>query len=70
MFEHIINNEKELISIIHMYAPKFDIEKMHISYILPLFIGLSEMIYLKEEIPSKVSMNEAIELAKIFSDDS
>lgn len=70
MYDLIQKNERKLISIIHLYAPKFDIEKMHISYILPLFIGLTEMFFLKEEIPSKVSMNEAIELSKIFSDDS
>lgn len=28
------------------------------------------MLYLTEEIPAKVSINEGIELAKIYSDDS
>ncbi len=70
MYTLIQKNEKKLISIIQLYAPKFDIEKMHISYILPIFIWLTEMFFLTEEIPSKVSMNEAIELSKIFSDDS
>lgn len=70
MYGHIRENEKTLIAIIHHYAPKFDIEKMHLSYVIPLFIGITEMLYLKEEIPWKVSMNECIELAKVFSDDS
>ena len=28
------------------------------------------MIYLKEEIPMKVSINEAVEMAKVYSSDS
>jgi transcription termination factor NusB len=28
------------------------------------------MLFLKEEIPAKVSMNEAIEIAKVYWDDS
>ena len=39
--------------------------------ILPIAIAAYEMLYLKsEEIPEKVSINEAIELAKRFSDDA
>ena len=37
---------------------------------LPIFIGACEMLFLKEEIPAKVSMNEAIEIAKVYGDDS
>lgn len=38
--------------------------------ILPIFIAAYEMLYIKEDpIPEKVSIDEAIELAKKFSDD-
>ena len=37
--------------------------------IIALCIAISEMLYLKEEIPAKVSINEAIEITKYFGDD-
>lgn len=56
--------------IIKKFAPKFNVEKMSYTYILPIYIALSEMFFLKEEIPAKVSINEAIELSKIYADES
>lgn len=70
MFNLVVTHEKFLITIIQKYAPKFDIEKMSLSYILPIFIGAAEMLFLKEEIPAKVSINEWVELAKVYWDDS
>ncbi|MDR0772128.1 MAG: hypothetical protein LBF15_03690 [Candidatus Peribacteria bacterium] len=43
---------------------------MSVSNIIPIYIALAEIFYLKEEIPQKVSIDEAIWLVKIFSDDS
>jgi N utilization substance protein B len=43
---------------------------MNIINILPIYISLAEIFFLDEEIPIKVSVNEAIELAKFYSDDS
>jgi transcription termination factor NusB len=43
---------------------------MSVSNIIPIYIALAEIFYLKEEIPPKVSVDEAIWLVKIFSDDS
>lgn len=57
-------------TIIKEYAPKFDIESMSIIYLIPIYIALSEMFFLKEEIPAKVSINEAIEITKTYGDDS
>jgi len=70
MFSLIIKNESFILEIIHKYAPKFDLKKMHIMYILPMFIWITEMLYLKEEIPAKVSINESVEIAKAFWDTS
>ena len=34
--------------------------------IIPIYIALAEMFYLTEEIPGKVSINEAVEVAKVY----
>lgn len=70
MYNIVKDKEGYLIEIIKKYAPKFDVKNMHLSYVLPIFIGASEMIYYTQEIPAKVSINEAIELAKTYWDDS
>jgi hypothetical protein len=43
---------------------------MSLSYILPIYIWLAEMFFITEEIPPKVSINEAVEIAKVYWDDS
>jgi hypothetical protein len=53
-----------------MYAPKFEPENMSLTYVIPIFIWATEMLYFSEEIPAKVSMNEAIEIAKVYWEDS
>jgi len=64
----IIEKEDILISLVEKYAPKFNIEKMSLLFIIPLYIALTEMFFLQEEIPAKVSINEAIELSKKYWD--
>lgn len=71
MFSGVIEKEGELLTIIHKYAPKFDITTMPVGNLLPIMIASYEMLYLTiDTIPEKVSINEAIELAKVFSDDT
>ncbi len=70
IYSLIIKKENYLINIIKKYAPKFDVNSMNYAIIIPTFIGLSEMLFLEEEIPFKVSINEAVELSKIFWDNS
>jgi len=70
MFELIQKHQKYFLSIIKIYAPKFDLEKMNKTNILAICIGICEMKFLTEEIPAKVSMNEAVEIAKVYGDDS
>ncbi len=71
MFFGVIEKEGELLTIIHKYAPKFDITSMPIGNLLPIMIASYEMLYLTmDTIPEKVSINEGIELAKTFSDDT
>ncbi len=70
MFHIIIEKQDIILSIIQEHAPKFDLETMLKTNILALSIAISEMLYLKEEIPAKVSINEAIEITKYFWDDN
>ena len=65
----VIEHERELLDIIVMLAPKFDLEGMPHIHILILMMALTEMLYVTSEtIPPSVSTNEAIELAKRFTD--
>lgn len=66
----IKQKEAFLIDIIKKFAPKFDPESMNLTYVLPIFIWASEMLFLSEEIPAKVSINEAVELSKTFWEDT
>lgn len=70
MIKIILKNEDFLIFIVRKYSPKFDIKTMNIVYILPILIWLAEMFFLNEEIPAKVSINEAVELSKTYWSDS
>lgn len=69
MFDLILENHQKILQIIKKYAPKFDIDTMLKTNILAISIAITEMLYLKEEIPAKVSINEAIELAKYYGDE-
>lgn len=66
----ILTHEKELISMVSVLIPKFDLPTIPVMHIMILMIALTEMLYTPSlETPEAVSMNEAIELAKRFSDD-
>lgn len=70
LISEIRKNEAFLLYVISKYSKKFSIEDMNIIYVLPCYISLAEMFFISEEIPSKVSINEAIEIAKTFWDES
>lgn len=70
MYNLILEKEIYLLKIIEILAPKFKVETMGMVYVLPVMIGACEMLYFEEEIPAKVSLNEAIELAKVYGDES
>lgn len=70
MCRWIIEKESQLVYVISKYAPRFNINRMQIESLLPIFIGAYEMLYLKEELPYRISINEAIELSKTYCDDS
>ena len=67
----ILEKQAIIWAIIEQLAPKFQIETMAIINLLPLYISLYELLFLTfDSIPAWVSINEAIELTKKFSDDS
>ena len=70
MLNIILKYENFFIFIIKKFSPKFDVKNMNTIYIIPVFIWLAEMFFLKEEIPQKVSINEAVELSKTYWNDS
>ena len=69
-FAGIVAHESELLYLIERYAPKFETGGMPVVNLLPIFIAGYEMLFLTEAIPEKVSINEALEITKLFSDDS
>jgi len=66
MFDLIVIRQYDILEIIKTYAPKFDLETMLKTNIIAIAIAVSEMLWLKEEIPAKVSINEAIDLSKYY----
>lgn len=65
----IILNEGKLFSVIYEAAPKYDVKSLPIINALILFICLTEiLIVCPDDVPVRVSVNEAIELAKRYSD--
>ncbi len=63
----IINNIKEIDNIIEITAPEWPLSQVAIVDRNILRIGLYELLFgNKDEVPPKVAINEAIELAKNF----
>ncbi len=65
IIEEVCANLKEIDSIIHKYAPQWPIEQITIIDRNVLRIGIYELQF-NTEVPPKVAINEAIELAKNF----
>jgi len=67
----IVKKLKQIDGIIEKAAPEWPIEQITIIDRNVLRIGLYELLYAKkEEVPPKVAINEAIELAKTFGGES
>lgn len=68
LIEGILSHITEIDTIIEKAAPEWPIAQIPIIDRNVLRIGLYELLYAnKEEVPPKVAINEAIELAKTFS---
>lgn len=71
LIEGVIKYLSQLNKIIEKAAPEWPLEKITIVDRNVLRIGLFELLYgSKEEVPPKVAINEAIELAKSFGGES
>lgn len=67
----ILDNEGKLLATIYEAAPKYDIKTLPLVNALILLICLAEMLIVcPDDVPPRVSVNEAIELAKRYSDDA
>ncbi len=66
----VANNLAEINGLITKYAPEWPLDQITIVDRNVLRIGIYELKYSKGEIPPKVAINEAIELAKTFGGES
>lgn len=71
VFIWIQENQWKLLHIINKYGRRFDVSSMPTINIIPILIASYEMLYLKcDKVPEKVSINEALEITKEFSDEN
>jgi len=71
LLETVLAKKSELDKIITKAAPDWPLDKISIVDRNILRIGLAELLFAdREEVPSKVAINEAIELAKTFGGES
>jgi len=67
----VIQNLKNIDKVIARSAPKFSLQQINIIDRNILRIGVYELLFSdKKEVPPKVAINEAVELAKNFSGES
>jgi len=71
LFDLVRSKMKDIDAVIEKAAPEWPIEKIAVVDRNILRIGLAELLFAdKEQVPPKVAINEAIELAKEFSGES
>lgn len=68
LVQGVLEHKKELDAVISKYATNWTVSRMPIVDRNILRAGLYELLWL-DEVPAKVTMDEAIELAKSFGDD-
>lgn len=71
LIHNVLDKKDTIDNIIEKAAPQWPIEKISITDRNILRMGISELLYAdRKEIPPKVAINEAIELAKAFGGES
>ncbi|MGE4555054.1 MAG: transcription antitermination factor NusB [Candidatus Paceibacterota bacterium] len=71
LLKGVLNNLEKIDKILQEGAPEWPIDQINIADRNILRIGIYELLFgNKEEVPPKVAINEAVELAKTFSNDS
>jgi N utilization substance protein B len=66
----VLKHQKEIDALIVAFAPQWPLQQITIVDRNILRIGIFELKYAKGEVPPKVAINEAIELAKSFGGES
>lgn len=69
LIKSVVKNQKEIDNLITHFAPEWPLDQITITDRNVLRIGVYEL-KMTEDIPPKVAINEAIELAKAFGGDS
>jgi len=71
LLKGVLNNLEKIDKILQEGAPEWPLNQINIADRNILRIGIFELLFAnKEEVPPKVAINEAVELAKTFSNDS
>lgn len=63
-------DQKMIEKLIRKHAPEWPLEKMNPVERVILTLGISELINPEKDVPMNVAINEAIELAKAYGDES
>ncbi len=66
VFFGIVDNLKKLEEIVKKYARAYDFDRLYKVDKALLYVAIYEILYM-DDIPYKVSVNEALELSKIYS---
>lgn len=70
LLDGVVKHVADLNAKIEQYAPDWPLEQITTVDRNVLRIGIYELLYSTQDIPPKVAINEAIELAKTFGGDS
>ena len=68
-YEGLIGRDKELENVIQKYLKGYTLNRIFKVDLVILKVAVYEMLFSKEKTPSKVIINEAVELAKKYSTD-
>jgi len=66
LIDGVIKNLKEIDAVIRQYAPDWPVEQITVVDRNILRLGILELKFINDNVPPKVAINEAIELAKSF----
>jgi N utilization substance protein B len=66
LIDHVVQHEDDLDVIIRSKVANWEFERVAVIDKIILRIGIAELLYF-DDIPPKVTINEAIEISKIFS---
>ena len=66
-YDGITEKYAELTALTEKFSPKYTCDKMFKADLAAIIVSVYELLYLKDQIPPSVSINEAVELSKKYS---